>query len=881
MLVKRNLIFFFIFFKISISFCQIQFTGQLFDKNTNAPIQNANIILKKLNSETIISFTFSDKNGSFVINSMTNLDSVVLNVRNMGYAPIILKLLNKSKKFNLLLEQAFIELKEIKVKQEPIRKYGDTLSYNVGEFKDKNDRVLADVLKRLPGIEVEASGRILYQGEPINKYYIEGLDLLNGRYKLANDNLNINAVRSVEVLENHQPIRMLDSTVFSEKAAINIKLKKAITNSGQMSLGAGLSPFLWDANFTPMLFSKKLQIIGTFQANNIGKNSASQLMQLTPGTVFSDLVSGKSNMLGIQQLANPAFKESRWLDNNVKIGSINILRKVKKGLELRLIQDFASDIQYQEGATNTTFFDSAKENIVLTEIKSNRLGFNSSKTDLTLQKNTKSKYLKNTVKINAYWDSQQGNITRNIGNLMQKTTLPMFSASNNYQDFFKIKNNILALNSKAGYEKSRQTLWVDPSVFLALFDARTTKETARQNVFNSKLYTENSVQFIKKIKKITLENSLGFSLNKENLSSDLTLQNQQELRPLGQEFRNNLDWIEQKYYLETISRLNVSNWKIALTTPLSYISFLAKDQETKKEQSLHRMIFEPRLSINKEIKNFWTLYANASKTNSFGDIRQMYFGYILNNYRDVKRFNAPILQNVTYSGNVGLNYANPITNWFGSLSYTKSKTISNLTYSSMLNTNGSIEQNAIEANNENNSQNTNARIGKYIRTIKTTFTLKTNIFLQNGIQIINQRETLVSSKGIRPIFDISSNLSTWLSLSYNYGYSSFQNKVGRETRPKVEQQNHFLNLNFNTKNQLLFGIYNEAYINNFNNQRNFFTDLFFRKTIGKRKVDLEANFTNIFNSNVLLTVSSGTFSYIETSYTLRPSQGVFKVRFSY
>jgi hypothetical protein len=58
----------------------------------------------------------------------------------------------------------------------------------VNSFSKEQDRSIGDVLKRMPGIEVLPDGKILYQGKAINKYYIEGLDLLEGKYNLANEN---------------------------------------------------------------------------------------------------------------------------------------------------------------------------------------------------------------------------------------------------------------------------------------------------------------------------------------------------------------------------------------------------------------------------------------------------------------------------------------------------------------------------------------------------------------------------------------------------------------------------------------------------------------------------------------------------------------------
>ena len=70
-------------------------------------------------------------------------------------------------------EQA-TKLKDVVVKAPSIRQRGDTISYNVASFADANDKSLADVLKKMPGIEVSDKGEIKYNGKAINKFYIEG-----------------------------------------------------------------------------------------------------------------------------------------------------------------------------------------------------------------------------------------------------------------------------------------------------------------------------------------------------------------------------------------------------------------------------------------------------------------------------------------------------------------------------------------------------------------------------------------------------------------------------------------------------------------------------------------------------------------------------------
>ena len=106
-------------------------------------------------------------------------------------------------------------LRDVIVKAPDIEQRSDTLVYYTSKYAREQDRNIGDVLKRLPGIDVEDNGTIKYNGEPINKFYINGSDFADGRYNLATENISPSDVASVEVMENHQPIRVLKGLDFS------------------------------------------------------------------------------------------------------------------------------------------------------------------------------------------------------------------------------------------------------------------------------------------------------------------------------------------------------------------------------------------------------------------------------------------------------------------------------------------------------------------------------------------------------------------------------------------------------------------------------------------------------------------------------------------
>ncbi|MCI1188950.1 Plug and carboxypeptidase regulatory-like domain-containing protein [Hymenobacter sp. DH14] len=157
-------------------------------------------------------FVISAADGSFKLTLAATpaSDSVYRHARALGYAELLRRLPNRSQTVPLALRESTTQLKEVTVKGAPITRQGDTLSYKVDAFANKQDRVIADVLKKMPGIEVGGDGQISYEGKPINKFYINGQDLLESRYTMASNNLPADAVQSVQVLERHQPIRALD-----------------------------------------------------------------------------------------------------------------------------------------------------------------------------------------------------------------------------------------------------------------------------------------------------------------------------------------------------------------------------------------------------------------------------------------------------------------------------------------------------------------------------------------------------------------------------------------------------------------------------------------------------------------------------------------------
>lgn len=342
------LLIFFLFFSFTL-LCQNIYSGSIKDSLGN-PISSAIIKIQNINSININSYVYSNKNGQFNIKDFDKKKSTLI-ISKLGYYSVSVKCDSINDSIPLIiLQKKYFTLPEVKIKNNPIYIKSDTINYFVKSFEQKQDLVLGNVLKRLPGVEVTSSGQIKYQGVAINKLYIEGQDLLDNKYALATNNIPITAIDQIQILENHQPIKAIDSFSFSNQAAINIKIdksfKKKVFGRGMIS-STSFSP-LSIIEIIPMNFSD-YQFIGSIKFNNIGNDISVEQNSFNNETIVDDLRGFTKNidLLNISSTQVPNIEKARYLNNNTKIFTYNSISSSNKNYQLKYNIDYLSDNQKQ------------------------------------------------------------------------------------------------------------------------------------------------------------------------------------------------------------------------------------------------------------------------------------------------------------------------------------------------------------------------------------------------------------------------------------------------------------------------------------------------------------------------------------------------------
>ena len=197
-------------------------------------------------------YTTSRADGSYTLEWQGTADTLLVTVTGFNIAPQSKRILARTQRVDFSVSHADLKIREVTVKAPPVERRSDTLSYTVSKYADVADRSIGDVLRKMPGIEVSKAGEVKYNGKTINKFYIEGLDMLGGRYGIATNNIQAKDIARVEVYENHQPIKALKKLVDTDRAALNLRLKESAkgTWSGTMQLGGGYKPAMWSGELT-------------------------------------------------------------------------------------------------------------------------------------------------------------------------------------------------------------------------------------------------------------------------------------------------------------------------------------------------------------------------------------------------------------------------------------------------------------------------------------------------------------------------------------------------------------------------------------------------------------------------------------------------------
>ncbi|UOE38144.1 carboxypeptidase-like regulatory domain-containing protein [Chryseobacterium oryzae] len=898
---KIKISLFLMFFFSIITFAQKTVSGVVTDEDGVA-IPSASVTVEEPGKDAILAYGITNSKGEYKVTFSSSESNVDLKVKAFNQRPQTKQITNSNQNISFKLQPEATEIKEVKLKTKIITSRGDTIAYDLKAFDSKSDRTLADVMKKIPGIEVKADGTIMYQGNAINKFYVEGKDLMEGGYGTISNSLPKDAVAKVEVMENHQPVKMLQGKIPSDAAAINIKLKKSVTMTGRGEVGSGFGdPWLWNVKLTPMFFSKKQQWVLNYKTNNMGEQVENEGNIIGFGSSWEGRRGNASqnSWLGVENASVPNLPVRRYLFNNVHYLSANYLTNIdkKQEWELKTNANYTNNAVERESTTYVTDFQQKTEYgyKFLNNFYTDKL-----KGELIFTKNAKKGFFKNVTTFSQFWNADRADANRwdvsgnRYGN--QAVQSPTSSFQNSLSTIIPWKEKMVNLKSYINYQDDNQTLQITPAEYLKIPFIQNSSLTtipfapgsiALQNYRMKTLETSHSanISFTTKGWTFTPQVGVDFSTDKLTTNFDGTTTGVNGAPDFNSPLYDNALKFTEITPSASVG-INYKNdaWSLFSNIPVNFNSIKAEDPTRNVNKSLNKTTFTPNIFVQYSFASFFKASASGNISNNFGDIQTAYAGYILTSPGgfNVMNANNPIPQTTSKSAGGRLEYRNPLNNLFFNAGYRVSNSKNNLLASSRVNSSGFSVIEYIESENSRETNTLYGEIGKYFPKFKTNASVTFNQSNTTSQQLRNNDFIDNKNVGNTLGFKFNNTYFSWMSVDFNAskGWTKQENGIQNN---KTESYNHNLSVFFYPMENHTLGFYWDQINSNFGDTKykNAFYDLSYQFSWASKKIDFELKWMNIANRKVFERIDLNLATVSQTTMQLRPSQVMFSVKFNF
>lgn len=718
-------------------------TGYIKDSLTKAPIFGVTITLQS--NGKISAYAIADADGMFILKKVQLNSAEDLIFSHINYSTQKISISRFKNNSIIKLNPQKNTLPEVLVSETPITQRGDTISYIVDKFMSKEDRVIGDLIKRLPGIAVSSTGLITFNGKAISNYYIEGLDLLEGKYNLANSNINIEAVDKVQILENNQPIKILDSSSIVTNPSLNIKLKgnakKKLFKNIELNAGHDTTALL-GVNINLMKFASKAQFIAGFKANNFGDIYENDIIEHYTLDNIDEIKKNedKQPFLSLSKVSPPVINKTYTAFNKTEFFYFNGLRQYKTGSQLKISIDFYKN--------NQDYFFNKISNYYL---PNNTVVVNENHTTNTNTFLLRSKikylinnpriYLSNKLNFN-FSDEKDNNSILAATAITQKLVSNYSLISNDLIIFKKIGKKLVELNAYLAFSNLPSQLQIVPGVYDDLYNNSLPYSSLIQNVNRYNVNTLNSISLKEKYGKLQFKHTFLISYDITLLISNAgKISNNVEMA-LNDSFTNKL--VTNKFYTELNNTVSYSKrkLKIVINLPIQIGQVSIKDTVNQYAKSFG--FFNPTYNLNYKLSQFFEIGLTTAYKKEIGNTASSASGIIATSYRNLQIGQNIIPIEETKPLSFSLNYKNIRKSIFAyintSILYTKSNINLNQQYlgTTIINKFGLF-------NNRFKSNYIIANGSKYFREIKLTTSITATLSKSNINAILNGKNTAIKN----------------------------------------------------------------------------------------------------------------------------------------
>jgi hypothetical protein len=904
---NKSILFLLMLISLAISAQEIKVSGVIRD-SIGDPLELANVIATVKSSGDIESYGITNYEGRYQLN-LSIENTYILKASFLGYETIekeiILSENEEDQSMDFILNSKSTELDGVEIVYEmPVTIKGDTIVYNADSFTTGEERKLGDVMKKLPGVEVNDDGEIEVEGKTVDKVMVEGKDFFDGDSKLATKNIPADAVDKVEVLRNYNEVdQMRGLGNDQDNVAINVKLKEGKKNFwfGEVTAGIGLaeeeerylvhpklfyySPkyslnFITDFNDVgevPFTFRDYFKFTGGFRNFNRGggthfdigqndlgfalmqNNLANEIESNFFAGNFSWNVTKKWDLSGFTILSD---NRTNLVNNTIRnFISTNTTETTNSVTDQRTqLGMFKLSSMYKPNSNFQMDYDALIKASRQTENNETLSLFDEKVNNISENKENKPKSINQNV--NMYFTANDNNIFAGQVQHLWQDEDPFYRAAVDLLPFAGILPvDTLQNRYKINQEKNIRTSKLDAKIdYYYVINNKSNINFTLGSTLSSQKFDSRIFQL--------LDNSDELELNE-------TPEIEGEVFPLANdvEYRFSDAFLGAHYKFKT--------GIFTFTPGLTLHNYSLKNEQVGISVSQNDWMVLPDLNVLIQLKKSENLRFNYSVGSEYTDVNNYAEAFVFNNYNSMFKGNRNLENALSHS--YSLNYFSfnmfNYTNVSGSLNYTKR--LDAVKYNSNI---VSINQvSSVENIDSNFPDETFSAFGRFSKRIKQwQFRLNANLSYSKSNNMINSQIAESNSFTQNYTGSVITNFREWPNFELGYGKTINQYKNGGldqtyfTDRPYVNVDVRFLK-HFSLIAEWNYYNYTNDSGTIDNNYSFFNADLYFRK--GESPWEFKIQATNILDTKFINTDNFSDEFNSTTQYFVLPRILMFVVKY--
>jgi len=371
----------------------------------------ASVVASACVDEQVLAFATSDEKGAYQLTIKTTYDSILLTARCLGYTSSVKKVpVTAFTRLDFQLISSVLQEVLIRAKTTPIIVRKDTTEFNASSFSDSTEFSVEALLKKLPGVQIDANGRISYHGKTVDRVLVEGDDLFSQNYQIATRNIRADMISKVQVIDRYEENPIMKEFSTSDRTVMNLKIKpdrkRGLTGSATAGLGYGAEGKVrGHFNLFSLSRKDKLYLIG--DANNTGENTTSvdQLSRSDPSDPNQQVLQGnildKRSLVSTPQYETAGLPRSFTSTNRSGLVFIGEILPISDHFKIKISSWLARERLWQASDAGTNI-QLEPNNLTISEQKQHNStqGIRNFQTEITYFAPDKKHSLRSFIKIN-------------------------------------------------------------------------------------------------------------------------------------------------------------------------------------------------------------------------------------------------------------------------------------------------------------------------------------------------------------------------------------------------------------------------------------------------------------------------------------------------